>query len=240
MNVVLFKQIHKEEVNIDEIALINGSEIIEEVKNIDNSYTFSNLLSNKKYLLQTSYSYTIVENGIPLVIKKMIETTVKTDERPIPTIEFIDLVVGKEDVSFNLIINDTVISEICIYKDGLLVKNNISVDSFYINGLLSNNAYEIIVTYEYDLKDGNPKGQITSSYEFKTLEKTAPKVVLTSCIIFGDMLSVWFNVTDVEKVVNILGFEVYNSLGEKVAAKETADHFNVQTNDGDISFAGIT
>lgn len=240
-----FEQIHKEELTIEEIVLINGTETIDAVKNVDNSYTFSNLLSSKEYIMQTTYSYTIVENETPVVIKKMIETTVTTNTRPIPTVEYIDVTPGKEDVSFNLNINDTVATEgiitaIRLYKDGVLVKDNLSVTSFIINELLSNNTYEIEVEYEYDLKDGNPRQKLTSRCEFSTLEKIAPKVTLTSCIMFSDMLSVWFKVTDPEQVVNIISFEVYNAEGEKLVSKNAADHYNEQTNEGDVSFTGIT
>lgn len=240
-----FEQLHKEELTIEKVVLLNSDEIIEPVKNSDNSYIFNNLLSNKEYTIETTYSYIIVENGKPVVINKKIETTVKTDSRPIPTIEFVDVVPGKEDVTFNFNINDTLptfgkITAIKLYKDGLLIRDNLSTTNFTINELLSNNTYEIEVEYRYDLKDGNPSQKLVKRFEFKTLEKIAPKVELTSAILFGDMLSVWFSVSDPEEILNIIGFEVYNSNGEKVAFKDVYDHFNNQTAEGDVSFTGIT
>ncbi len=240
-----FEQIHKEELTIEKIILLDGETTIEATKNADSSYTFSNLLSSKEYIMQTTYSYTIVENEAPVVIFKTIETTVTTDTRPIPTVNFVNVVPGKEDVSFAFDIVDTLITEglitaIRLYKDGELLRDNLSTTDFAISDLLSNNKYEIEVEYEYDLKDGNPRQKLTNRYEFKTLEKTAPKVTLTSAIIFGDMLSVWFKVNDPEGVCNIVGFEVYNAAGEKIASKDAADHYNTQTSDGDVSFTGIT
>lgn len=240
-----FEQLHKEELTIEKVVLLNSDEIIEPVKNSDNSYIFNNLLSNKEYTIETTYSYTIVENGKPVVINKTIETTVETDSRPIPTIEFVDVVPGKEDVTFNFNINDTLptlgkITAIKLYKDGLLIRDNLSTTNFTINELLSNNTYEIEVEYQYDLKDGNPRQILTYRYEFTTLENATPKVELTSAIIFGDMLTVWFSVNDPDTTLGIIGFEVYNSSGEKVAYKDAPDYFNDLTCEGDVSFTGIT
>lgn len=237
-------KLSNENITIEQIALFDGYNLIETANKVGDSYIFNNLLSNKEYIIQTKYSYQIIENNKNILIYDTIEENIKTKERPIPSIEFVDVVPSAEGVSFNLNINDSLstlgkVTALRLYKDGNLINVNISTSNFIINGLLSNNTYEIEVEYTYDLQDGNLSQKLTKRFEFTTLKKNEPKIILTSCIMFGNQLTIWFEIDDPDNIVNLLGFDVYNENGEKVASKTLYDTFDSQTNEGDVSFNGL-
>ena len=248
---VTFNRIHKEDITVNKIFMSDGEETVEGVLNPDGTYSFGDLLSNKEYVLTTTYGYNIVENGEVVTLEHTIQTTVKTKERPIPTIEFKDFVADKESVKFNFEINDTVatsgkIISLKLFLHGNLIKE-LDPSDLEILDLLSNTEYELEVTYEYDLKDGNPRATITNSIKFKTLEKVTPVVKFTQAVgAFNNMFSAWFEINDPEGCCNIERFELYNEAGELVATKDVPDNYHTVADDedctgqGDVTFYDLT
>lgn len=127
------------------ISLYLNNELINSINPLEtSSYVFNDLLSNNEYKVVTSYKYQLLENEELVDITKNVEETYKTQERPLPVIEFKDETLTKTSIDFKYEITDTVetnkIKKVEIYigenqvfsidKETCLFKNNV-LDPLY-------------------------------------------------------------------------------------------------------------
>jgi hypothetical protein len=68
-----------------------------------------------------------------------------------------------------------------IKKEGNLVESFETLTGLFEN-LLTNTMYEVVVTYVYDLNDGEGEQELTKSITVKTLEEKAPEVLVVTAI----------------------------------------------------------
>ena len=138
------------------VYLYDGEEIIESI----DLEVGSNLVSFSKLKQDTLYQYAVVTsydaldgNGSVMVVleKNMHFTTNKM-------LTFGNVNASQENLAFELVIDDKEelgkITVIELFKDSELVESLEDLNSREFNNLLSNNLYEIKVTYTYDLNDG--------------------------------------------------------------------------------------
>lgn len=197
--------------SLKEINVYKGEELVQTLtENLENAEVFG-LLSNTEYKVVTTYKYSILVNNVSVEQEQSIETTVKTLERPIPTLTFKDEVSTQDSLSFDYEIVDTTnvgkVVKVEVYNKDQLV-NTYEEDIRTFDSLLSDNDYKFVITYEYDLFDGNGINTITFENVFHTDKKTVPTAVLTNAVPFLDKLFIDFKINDVDGIIEIISVDI--------------------------------
>lgn len=229
--------------SVDLVEIILNDEVV--VSSLENltSYTFEGLLSNTAYTVVANYRYSITENGASVEVSDTIETEITTQAKPVPIVEITVLEVSDDDISFTYDVSDlssVIFEKLELYLNDTLVETMTELSSINLASLLSNTTYDLILYYTYDLNDGN--GAIAVNYEssFTTLEKTAPTIIFTSAIAFGNSLFAKFRISDIDDLVEIIRFDLYKdgilvqSISEEITTQLAADETYVF--DGDLTF----
>ncbi|HQC30683.1 MAG TPA: hypothetical protein PLP51_02990 [Acholeplasmataceae bacterium] len=142
---------------------------------------FSGLLSNNEYEIKAIYTYDMNDGFGERVLTATHQVTTKP--KVAPTIEIVDVVETQTSVGFDFTIVDLdqvgAITAIELYKDNELVESLTDLTLKEFGGLLSNNKYEIKVTYTYDSNDGYGTRNITDTKNILT-----PKIVPSVDVIF--------------------------------------------------------
>lgn len=215
---------------LKEINVYKGEELVQTVtENLENAEVFG-LLSNTEYKVVTTYKYSILENNVSVEQEQSIETTVKTLERPIPTLAFKDEVLTQDSISFDYEIVDTTnvgkVVKVEVYNKDQLV-NTYEEDIRTFDSLLSDNDYKFVITYEYDLFDGNGINTITFENVFHTVKKTVPTAVFTNSVPFMNNLYIWFEVDDVDGIIEIISIDIMkDGIALKSITKEEFANYN--------------
>lgn len=158
----------------DNIAMVKSVEIYKEDKLIKESLetegTIVGLLNNTSYTLRF-----IVEkdfNNGEGVKEYYYEYNFTTEALQTPSLST-EFSSTQESVSMNLNIIDNSnilkLEKLEIYKGEVLVKTVTEFESLEINELESNTIYRFVLTYSYDLNEGNGKQEIVIEEEFSTL-----------------------------------------------------------------------
>lgn len=146
---------------------------------------FDGLLSNNLYTLILNYSYQI-ESENEVLVKNIYE--VKTLEKEVPTVSFTDFMTTYGTINFDFIISDpdelSLLSKIEIYDNNVLIYSLLDLNERTFSNLLSNHAYEIRVTLEYDLNDGEGKRETTYSSNCVSLIDLG--YALSSAVAYGN------------------------------------------------------
>ncbi len=152
---------------------------------------FTGLLSNHTYNLYVDFKYTL--NGEEVsdwIAIKGITTIAKTA----PTISFGSIASTDSAVSGVLNMTDPdaigTVNSVELYKDGSLVKNN-AEKKINFTELNSYTAYQIVVTYTFDLNDGVGVQTKTATYDFTTsphLEFNSCKIINTDAVKEGETI----------------------------------------------------
>ena len=189
---------------IKEVSLIKNGEVVESQLGTGNG-SFTGLLSNNTYNIEVSYSYDLNDGNGPIDSKatKSFTTTAKTE----PKIEILEISADKTSVSYRISTEDA--DDVCEIKEVNLIKNGEIVDSQLgsgsgsFTGLLSNNTYNIEVSYSYDLNDGNGPIDSKVTKSFTTIAKTEPKIEILDISADKTSVSYRINTEDVDDVCEI-------------------------------------
>ncbi len=165
---------------------------------------FTGLLSNHTYNLYVDFKYTLDGEEIAdWVAIKGIKTKAYTK----PTVSFGSIASTDSAVSGVLNMTDPdaigTVSSVELYKDGTLVKNN-AEKKINFTELDSYTAYQIVVTYTFDLNDGVGVQTKTATYDFTTspyLAFNSCNVMNTSAVSEGGTIFLRINITNPNKVV---------------------------------------
>lgn len=205
--------------NLKKAEIFDNENLIQTItlENDNQEIIFTNLLSNKEYKVVTTYEYELNKT----TIQKEIETTIKTQERPIPTVEITNPEPTKDGLNFDYQITDTTdvgkIIKVEVYKvnnteeettETLVENQTFTTNIKTITNLLSNNDYKIYVTYEYDLLDGEDKKTIVINYSFKTLEKELPVITFKDIKEGKKEVSFNYEITDNDQVSKITSVDL--------------------------------
>jgi hypothetical protein len=140
---------------ITAIELYQAETLIEALTDLS-VRTFTNLLSNNEYTIKVTYTYDL-NDGLgeqELITRETMTTLAKAT----PEVVLENVIPTKYSVKFDIKVADSdnvgEIIAIELYQGETLIDalNDLNVREF--TGLLSNNAYQIKVTYTYDLNDG--------------------------------------------------------------------------------------
>ena len=164
VNVTLYQDIY----NVSSLSSLSG--------------TFTNLYANTDYKLVITYEYDLSDgSGIKTIVN---EYNVKTKAINVPLVD-ITYTFDINSISYKSTINDIDQSLIDIsYK---LYHNDVLIDSsndheYIFNNLKSNTEYQLVLDYNYDLKDN--LGQINNKNKYIiVLGKEVPQFSLTSYFI---------------------------------------------------------
>lgn len=231
---------------LDKIELFLDDDFIDSIDPSKEDTIFNNLKSDMEYTLKTTYKYTIIENNEEVLVYKDIQYVVKTKARPIPTVEFTNGLTTQTSIEFSYNIFDTTdlgkIIKVDVYLHGELV-NSYDEDIRKFENLLSDNDYQFIVTYEYDLCDDTGKKTLTAENTYHTEPLAVPTASFDSSAPFYGMIYCWIRVTDVDNIINIIGIELYKD-GVLVQSTDTINNYNQDTNNpgvytGDYAFSGL-
>ncbi len=168
------------------------------------SREFKNLLSNHTYDLYVDFAYTV--NGEEIrdwVAVKGITTIAKT----VPTFSFeaVEATDTRVNGTIHMIDEDSIgaIIAIDLYANGEKIQENAQKELNF-SGLTHYTAYQVVVTYTYDLNDGIGMQTGTATHDFKTapyLEFNDFSVVNTSAVSEGDTIFLRVNITNPDRVV---------------------------------------
>ncbi len=177
--------------SIDSVDLLKNGEV---VKNNGSSLsgTFSDLLSDNSYSIKVSYSYDLNDgNG---VVTDSISEDVNTTAKKAPSVLIGDDAITDTSISSSLKLVDEdstgTINSVALYKGDELVADNEAKEINFSN-LDSYSDYQVVVSYSYDLNDGNGLIDKTVTKDYKTsptLEFNSCKISNTSAVSEGDMI----------------------------------------------------
>ncbi len=162
--------------SVTSVILKQAEQQVQTLENMTgNSFSLTQLLSNTDYTMEVVYTYDLCDGSGSHEISKTIDFKTLNKERP--TLSVQDLVLGYEEISFDYLIDD--IEGICVVdRASILDGTNIiqTTTTKKMTGLLSNHDYTLVITYHYDLNDG--QGNIEETFEtpVKTLERTVPTI----------------------------------------------------------------
>ena len=177
------------------------------VRDIDvNEKTVGDLLSDTEYTVIIEYDY--------LGKTEKIEQTFVTEKNEVPSVLLLNGETGKHTVSIKITETDpSEVGEVrsleIIDKDGN-VAATISPDQRVFEGLLANNAYKVVMTYVYDLNDGNGEQTVVREIKTETKKYTKPNVIIRTTKKDYTWLSFTVSTVDVDEIVEILKVEFFD------------------------------
>lgn len=180
--------------SIDKVELIRNGTVVESNDGLA-SGTFSNLLSNSEYVIKVSYSYDLNDGSgsIHETVEKDISTLAKVE----PEVEIASLSSDKTSVHYAVDMTDEdgvgSIDRVELLRDGEVLDSNDGLREGTFTNLLSNNTYEIRVSYSYDLNDGQGVRRSFVEKTVQTEAKVKPTVAIerelvTESTISGDLI----------------------------------------------------
>lgn len=209
---------------IDNITLYDNSNGKLVARGDSSTRSFDNLLSNHTYRLYVDFSY--YKNDIK--IADWVGEDVTTIAKAEPEIVITDISSDKTSVSYKVNLNDvdgiSSIDKVELLKNGSVVNSNNGLKEGTFTGLLSNNSYDIRVSYSYDLNDG--KGIINSSVEKSiiTIAKAEPVISITDEQITDSFIGANLSFDDADSVGILNSVELYK--GEELVSSNTSKEIN--------------
>lgn len=189
----------------DGISLVNSKDL-----NIgENIVEFNKLEPNKayQYVIATAID---VFDGSGLQVR-LISTPISFATLPLVNIN--PLSTSQTAIDFSIDVIDDVstgsITAIDLYKNDNLVEAISDLSQRTFTNLLSNNIYQIKVTYVYNTNDDLASKEFIAEYSFKTLEKAIPSIDLINLDLGKDYISFDFSVNDSDEVGDIIAIELY-------------------------------
>jgi hypothetical protein len=119
----------------------------------------------------------------------------------------------QESVTFNIEVTDVdsvgTITAIELYQGETLIEALTDLSLREFTGLLSNNEYQVKVTYTYDLNDGIGEQTEVVTYAINSVAKAVPTVEINTVVPTQESVTFNIEVTDVDSVGTITAIELY-------------------------------
>lgn len=194
------------------------------------------LLSDNQYTLTATYknTYGADEN---------IEINFATVAKTIPTAEISNVASTQTEVTFDISVTDvdnvgTIKSiELLHENDQPIVVLN-TTDRIFAN-LLSNNAYTVQVTYEYDLNDGNGIQYIVKTHDITTQAKHTPSVKIYNATSTRHAIETDLSFVDPNNIGTITEVALYKG-EEKITTTNQRDHIAFDKLNDDTCYTILT
>lgn len=166
---------------------------------------FDGLLSGFEYEIIVKYSYNLNDNtGTNYVTDtKVISTTPKQAPRVVfytSSIQYENATTFSFKSSF-IILHDEYdtnleLQSVSLYSGETLIVTHLPSEKYSFTGLLSNTEYIIVVSYTYDLNDGEGTRTAEKSQEIRTAKKYEPSIVFENIDRTYNSISFNFKVSD--------------------------------------------
>jgi len=211
---------------ITAIELYKGETLVETLTDLS-VREFTGLLSNNEYTIRVTYTYDLNdgEGEQELVTTETVTTLAKAT----PEVVVDNFVPTQDSVAFDITVTDTdevgTITAIELYQGETLIEALTDLSLRTFSDLLSNNIYQIKVTYTYDLKDGVGEKELVITEVVTTLANATPEVIVDNVVPTQDSVTFDINITDQDEVGLITAIELYQ--GETLI--ETLTDLNVRT-----------
>ncbi len=185
--------------SITKVELFKGTELIAE-NGTAQSGKFEELLSDNTYTVKVTYTYDLNDGqGLHTdTVTKEITTAAKTA----PTLSFdnTDITDSAITGSYHMADIDGIgsITAVALYQNGAKVQSN-AEKALSFAGLSYYTAYQVVVSYTYDLNDGQGVQTVTATYDFKTLPYlvfNSVSVINTNGVSEGETIFLQLNITN--------------------------------------------
>ena len=167
-------------------------------------YEFTDLLSNNEYTLRVTYVYDLGDGeGEHTEVKELSVTTLA---KTVPYVDIKNTGKTKTSLKFTVSVTDTD-NVIKSRKTTLMIGDNDlaaeleNLDEYEITDLLSGNRYMLLVTYVYDLNDGEGEREGVKVFGTGTLAMVEPGVNVTSMQRTTTSLKFGLKITDNDGVI---------------------------------------
>ena len=218
---------------ITKIELVHGEDVIE-AESLD-LRAFADLLSGNTYKVRVTYVYNLNDGNGDRI--KVIELDITTVAKVAPKFDFVDIEVDVSAISglYSITnIDNTLLSyKVELYSEGAFVSENAEKEINFIN-LQYYTDYTLIITYTYNLDDGN-------GYQVAYIEEkvtTLPYVDIVDCMVVGNSAVSEGDITYIQATLdNPSGIKidsvVINGMVYKVTSSSTATRLFIEiVNDG--------
>lgn len=191
------------------------------VKTLDTTATsVTELLSNTTYTIVAEYENLGKTESISIVFTTL--------EKVIPNYWIIDPIKTKTSIGFSVDEEDIdsvgAITKIeLVHASGTVMANSVEARKF--EGLLSNNAYTVKVTYVYNLNDGNGDVTLTKETTITTDAKAEPTVSIANTDVSKTDFSGDITLTDTDDVLVSKAIRLYQG-DEKIRDDEWVSQLN--------------
>ena len=167
--------------SIESVDLIKDGQVVNSNKGLMKG-SFNNLLSNNKYKIKVTYFYDL--NDGKGVVTSSVEKEFSTIAKNEPSIEISNELVTdtciKADINFIDVDSVGFIKSVELYENSELISKN-SSKKIEFNNLSYYTNYNVVITYSYDLNDGNGAQEKRFEKEYKT----SPHISFKSCEIIN-------------------------------------------------------
>ena len=197
---------------LDSVKLLQNNEIVKEANNLQSSFT--NVLSNNTYDVVLYYHYNL-NDGLGNIFETK-KATVTTLAKTAPSVS-LSLSSTKNSIDYDLLIMDEdnilVIDNVKLMQEDVVLSNQPIENSF--RNLLSNNQYQVLVNYHYDLNDGSGIVTLTTQNAISTLSLAEP-VLSIALVSTKREINYEISKEDLDGVItNILVQAIRNDVVEK-------------------------
>ena len=195
---------------LNKIVLYDGASLIQIYDLVpgENNIVFDKLNINTLYQYAVISIYDLIDGNnsrLSILAKKALYTDdIVSIDNVVPT---------QTSIGFGITVTDVdqvgSVSAIELFQGETLVEALTDLSVIEFTGLLSNNEYQIKVTYTYDLNDGVGSQVLTINQSAKTLAKATPTVVIDNVVPTQTSIGFGITVTDVDQVGSVSAIELY-------------------------------
>ena len=188
----------------DGLSIISEQDLPDEV----NSIVFDQLEPGTNYQYAVAAAYDKTDTfGMQVVILSYQEFS--TYEM----INIADVQPTQDSINFSLDIIDEnavgTIQSIDLYLNDELIESKVATDTYTFSNLLSNNAYQLKLTYTYDLNDGNGEQVKYQIEDIQTLSKQLPTIEYANLNISQEGVLFDLTYSDIDQVGAVSSIELY-------------------------------
>lgn len=196
---------------IDSVELYQNG-VLKETKESSQTYEFEGLRYSTTFVVKVMYTFDYLDGNGPQTV--VYEKEVSTQDMPnVPVVNYTDVIVTNESVSFDLDILSTVensyIDSIQLIDENNQIVQTWSTGEYVFTGLYSDTRYTIITNYIYDFGDGFGSNVLASKHSFKTATKTIPTGSVNISKQTSDGIEFSYTLNDVDDTVVHIDFELY-------------------------------
>jgi hypothetical protein len=167
--------------------------------------SFSNLLTNHQYYVRFIHEYDKHDgNGL---VTNYHQQSIVTLAYETPEVNFDNIEVTQDTLTYEALLQDGYnlghITQMSLYLDDLLIEET-TEDIISVTDLIENTAYQLVVSYAYDMKDGRGFIEKEVTYTFETApfaDIAGVSIINNTALAVGDSLSLNIDLDNPNEIV---------------------------------------